>query len=189
MAMLLHPFTCDQSGFYGGEVYFFRVDVWLHSANKFPGEGGISGRVAQLDQRLLLPVMRDCLVVAQSLGHADCQFPFPTLGAKAQINSKWSSFASGAGENFCNLLGEPDKEFTVRNRRFGRFVAVAEDVHQIHIRAVIEFVAAEFSQGEDGERGIYKPAFGIEMLGLAMAALKPALGFAQSVFDKDICQS
>ncbi len=72
--------------------------------------------------------------------------------------------------------------------RPGRLLAIAVDVHQVHIRAVVQLVAAEFAQGKDCERRIHQPAQRVQMLRRPMTALQLAVRLAQRRLDQHIGQ-
>jgi hypothetical protein len=68
--------------------------------------------------------------------------PSNTLGTQAEINTKYRAFGAGAGEDFCDLLRQPNKVLPIGHGGAGRFRAVPIDVEQIDIRTVIKLVAA-----------------------------------------------
>ena len=55
----------------------------LHAANEFARQGLVSGGVANLNERLQLPVVRCLCVVAQRRLDGDCWFAFVALRAEA----------------------------------------------------------------------------------------------------------
>ena len=87
------------------------------------------------------------------------------------------------------MLGQADKVFAIGNRRSGWLLAVAVDVHQVHVRAVVQLVASQFAQGEDGKRRVHPPAQGVEVLRRAVAPLQFTVRLAQGLLDQHIGQS
>src|SRR5689334_16722021 len=139
----LHFFPRHQRSLDGRKIYFLGIDMRLHGTDKFARQASVSGRIFQLDQRLPFPVMRGFRVVGQCVGQGNSKFTLAVLRPEAQIDTEDGSFARDSREDLGGVLRQPDKVFAVRNRRPGLLFAVAVDVHQVYVRAVVQFVAAQ----------------------------------------------
>ena len=127
-------------------------------------------------------------VVVEGLGEANGQFAFPALRTQAQIDAKDRTFGGQAGQNFRDLLRQANEIFAVRHGRSrGRF-SVSIDEHEVDVRAVIELVASQLSEGQDGEGGVHQTSGGVEVLRRIETAQQAGVCVPQGMFDQDIGQ-
>ena len=117
---------------------------------------------------------------------ADGQFAFPALRTQAQIDAKDRTFRGQTGQNFRDLLRQANEIFAVRDGRSGGRFSVSVDEHQIDVRAVIELVASQLSEGQDGERGVHQTSGVVGVLRRIETAQQTRVGLPQSLFDQDI---
>src|SRR5215470_15163607 len=82
----------------GGEVDLLAVNLRLNPADELARKLNISGRVADLDQRLPFPIVRGFSVVAERVRKTDGEFPFVALGAQAEVNAKYRALGGRTGK-------------------------------------------------------------------------------------------
>ena len=95
-----------------------------------------------LNQGLAFPVVGSLGVISQRIGDTDRELAFVALRPQAEINAEHCAFSGRPREDFGDLLRQSDKIFAIRNRRGGCLLAVAIQVEQINIGAVVEFVTS-----------------------------------------------
>src|SRR5215469_17679225 len=178
----------QQGGFNGGEIDLLSVNLRLNLADKFACQTLVACGIADLDERLPLPIMRGCGVIVEGLGQTNRQLALVSLRPQSQVNSKYRTFAGRTRQDLGNLLRQTNKIFAVGNGRGRRLATIAEQKQQIDVGTVVELVPAKFSQGKNGKRRTNGAILRIEMLGKAEAAFHVALSFAQSLLDQDIAE-
>ena len=128
-------------------------------------------------------------VVVEGMGQADGQFAFPALRTQAQIDAEDRTFGGQRDRisvTCCAKRMKYSRFETARSR--GRF-SVSVDEHEVDVRAVIELVASQLSQGEDGERGVDQTSGVVQVLRRIETAQQTGVGVPQGMFDQDIGKS
>ena len=141
----LHLLPRHQCRFDRREIHPLAVHVRLHAADELPCQQRIPSRAAHFDQRLSLPIVRCFRIVTQRMTQADRQLTFISLRTKPQVNAKSRSFLRDPRQYLGNLLGEADEILLVRQGSLCRLLAVAVQKKQVHVGAVIQFVAPQLA--------------------------------------------
>jgi len=97
-------------------------------------------------------------IVTKRVRQADGEFAFIALRPQTKINAKDWSFRSGARENFCHLLRQANKVLAIGDGCARRFGTVAVEEKQVDVGAVVELIAAELAERQDGKRSVNDPA-------------------------------
>lgn len=140
-------------GFEGGEVEGGGVDEGLDEVEEFAAGGGVAGGDAGFDEHLELPVAAAGLVVVFGGVEGDCDLAEASFGAEPEVDAVADAFGGVAGEEFRRELGDLDGELFVGDDVGSGGVAVGGvEEDEIDVGAVVELFAAEFADGEDGER-------------------------------------
>jgi hypothetical protein len=140
-------------GFEGGEVERGGIDEGLDEGEEFAAGGGVAGGDAGFDEHLELPVAAAGLVVVFGGVEGDGDLAEASFGAEAEVDAVADAFGGVAGEEFGRELGDLDGELFVGNDVGAGGVAVGGvEEDEIDVGAVVELFAAEFADGEDGER-------------------------------------
>ena len=175
-----------QRGLDGREIQLRPVHARQDAAQELARQRQVPGRVPRLDHGLQLPVVRHFRVVAQGPAQAHGGFALAALGAQPQVDAEDRALARHPRQQLRGLLRQPDEVFPVGNlRRAGR-LAVAVQEHQVHVRAVVQFVAAQFAQGEHGKGRLHQPPLRVVVAGRAVTLAQSGVGLAQRFRDEHV---
>ena len=111
-----------------------------------------------------------------------------SLRTQAQVDAKGGAFISGTRQHLRRQLRKPDEVFAIRDLSVGRRFSFAEHVKQVHIRAVVELVAAQLPHRKDGERNRREAAALIRALRSAISLLLDGYCFSEGLLDQHIAQ-
>jgi len=141
-------------GFERGEVEGGGVDEGLDEGEEFAPGGGVAGGDAGFDEHLELPVAAAGLVVVFGGVEGDDDLAEAAFGTEAEVDAVADAFGGVAGQEVGDEMGDLDGELFVGNDvGTGGFAVGGVEEDEVDVGAVVELFAAEFADGEDGERG------------------------------------
>src|SRR3954471_14027829 len=86
------------------------------------------------------------------------------LRSQAQVDTEHCTFICWTRKYLSDRLCQANEIFAVRDVGIRGCFAIAEDVEQVHVGAVVQFVTSELSHREDGERHGHESGFQVRML-------------------------
>src|SRR5271157_6448966 len=103
-------------------------------------------------------------VVMDRVRQRDRGLAFVSLRTQTQIDAEYRTFACVARQDFGGLLCQTDEIFAVGDFRPFRLPAPVIEVQQVDVGAVVQLVATEFAQGQNGETRVHGSALLVQLL-------------------------
>src|SRR5271165_3664010 len=113
LASLVDPLSCLERCLDSRKVHVWTVDKGRNRVGKLAGQLRIASRMAGLNHRLQLPVLRHLRVVLDRPWQPHCQLTLVALRTQTKINAKHLSFLCAPGQQLRSLLGKTNEVLTV----------------------------------------------------------------------------
>jgi hypothetical protein len=152
---LVDAFAGFGHGLDGGEVEGGGVDHGLDPLEEVAARGAFAGGDAGLEEHLEFPVAGAGAVVLFGGIEGDADLAEAAIGAEAEVDAVAKAFGGVGGEEVREAGGDFLEEFEIGDGVFavGLAIALIEE-EEVDVRAVVEFVGSEFTEGEDGEAAL-----------------------------------
>ena len=130
-------------------------------------------------------------IILERRRQAGGEIAFAALRAQAQVHAEEGTFRSHLGDQLEHSLREPREVFGVGGgplRAAGGFTVAAVQKHQVDVRAVVQFLAAQLAEGKDGQAGRVAIAGRVGELRRTVSVLQLLLRDAQGALEQDVSE-